>query len=51
MSMIVEGADSGTVTGMLCGPQMDVLSTSSTGQLKVWDLRSNSDRPVGYVLV
>ena len=46
LSLFPENADNSTVTALSCSLQLEVLSTSSSGQLKIWDLRTNTERPV-----
>lgn len=48
---VIENADNSTVTALSCSMQLEVLSTSSSGQLKIWDLRTNTERPTNTVEV
>ncbi len=46
-----DNADNSTVTALTCSMQLEVLSTSSSGQLKIWDLRTNTDHPTNTIVL
>lgn len=43
---LAESADNSTVTALTCNQQLEVLMTSSSGQLKIWDLRADETEGV-----
>ena len=42
---VLDNADSSTITALLSNMQFQVLTASSSGQLKLWDLRSHQQKP------
>ena len=43
---MTENADNATITALLCTLQSEIISVSSSGQLKVWDSRRQGNKAV-----
>lgn len=41
----LDNADNGALTALVCTLQSELLTTSSSGQLKLWDLRNHDNQP------
>ena len=46
-----ENADNATITALVCTRQLEVISVSSSGQLKIWDLRRPENKPTRVLLM
>lgn len=48
---MTENADNATITALVCTRQLEVLSVSSSGQLKIWDLRRPENKAARVLLM
>ena len=51
MFLLTENADNATITALVCTRQLEVLSVSSSGQLKIWDLRRPENKAARVLLM
>lgn len=49
--LLTENADNATITALVCTRQLEVLSVSSSGQLKIWDLRRPENKAARVLLM
>jgi len=44
--LMTDNADNATITALVCTLQSEIISVSSSGQLKVWDSRKQGNKAV-----